>query len=72
MLTVNQVFDILIGWCETKDWKQALARGFPTRKLRHAEERAEESKQRVAASAGAAAAGHDDDDEDEDEAFNVR
>lgn len=35
VLTVNQVFDILIGWCETRDWTQALARGFPMRKLKN-------------------------------------
>ncbi|KDN42080.1 hypothetical protein K437DRAFT_275258 [Tilletiaria anomala UBC 951] len=34
VLTVNQVFDILLGWCETKDWPQALARTFPVRKLK--------------------------------------
>lgn len=33
VLTVNQVFAILTGWTETRDWTQALLRGLPTRKL---------------------------------------
>lgn len=33
VLTVNQVFSILIGWTETRDWTAALKRGLPTRKF---------------------------------------
>ncbi|WFD36883.1 tRNA (guanine(9)-N(1))-methyltransferase [Malassezia cuniculi] len=33
VLTVNQVFAILVGWTETRDWTQALQRGLPSRKF---------------------------------------
>ncbi|WFD29859.1 tRNA (guanine(9)-N(1))-methyltransferase [Malassezia sp. CBS 17886] len=33
VLTVNQVFAILVGWTETRDWSSALLRGLPTRKF---------------------------------------
>ncbi|WFD03833.1 tRNA (guanine(9)-N(1))-methyltransferase [Malassezia obtusa] len=33
VLTVNQVFAILVGWTETRDWKDALQRGLPSRKF---------------------------------------
>lgn len=33
VLTVNQVFAILVGWTETRDWTTALKRGLPTRKF---------------------------------------
>lgn len=33
VLTVNQVFAILVGWTETRDWTQALQRGLPQRKF---------------------------------------
>ncbi|KOS13006.1 hypothetical protein Malapachy_1429 [Malassezia pachydermatis] len=33
VLTVNQVFAILVGWTETRDWTAALKRGLPTRKF---------------------------------------
>ena len=33
MLTVNQVFEILIKWVETKDWEQSLYSVIPKRKL---------------------------------------
>ncbi|PWO00128.1 guanine-N1--methyltransferase, partial [Tilletiopsis washingtonensis] len=32
VLTVNQVFDILLGWIETREWGAALDRGLPSRK----------------------------------------
>lgn len=33
ILTVNQVFDIMVDWCETKDWEASMKRVMPTRKL---------------------------------------
>ena len=33
MLTVNQVFEILIKWVETKDWEQSLYSVIPKRKF---------------------------------------
>lgn len=33
VLTVNQVFAILTGWTETRDWTEALKRGLPARKF---------------------------------------
>ncbi|WFD18494.1 tRNA (guanine(9)-N(1))-methyltransferase [Malassezia caprae] len=33
VLTVNQVFAILVGWTETRDWTEALKRGLPARKF---------------------------------------
>lgn len=32
VLTVNQVVEILLGWTETSDWVQALAKSLPQRK----------------------------------------
>ena len=37
VLTVNQVFAILVGWTETRDWTAALKRGLPTRKFENEE-----------------------------------
>ena len=34
VLTVNQVVEIMLRWCETRDWNQALSKTFPTRKLK--------------------------------------
>lgn len=33
VLTVNQVVEIMLRWCETRDWNQALAKTFPSRKV---------------------------------------
>ena len=33
MLTVNQVFEILVKWVETKDWEQSLYSVIPKRKF---------------------------------------
>ena len=35
MLTVNQVFEILIKWVETKDWEQSLYSVIPNRNFQH-------------------------------------
>lgn len=37
VLTVNQVFEILVKWAETKDWETALASVVPKRKMTEAE-----------------------------------
>lgn len=42
VLTVNQVFAILVGWLETRDWSAALQRGLPTRKFGSCAEAEEE------------------------------
>ncbi|CEH14210.1 Uncharacterized conserved protein [Ceraceosorus bombacis] len=46
VLTVNQVFDILLGWVETRDWASALDRGVPGRKF--AEETKSQKRARLA------------------------
>jgi tRNA (guanine9-N1)-methyltransferase len=34
---VNQVFEIMVKWVETKDWEQALYAVVPKRKFQHAD-----------------------------------
>lgn len=41
-MTVNQVFEILIAYTETRDWTVALERCLPRRKRANAEHRASE------------------------------
>ena len=36
VLTVNQVFDILVKWVETRDWQEALYSVVPKRKFQGA------------------------------------
>jgi tRNA (guanine9-N1)-methyltransferase len=36
-LTVNQVFEILVKWVESKDWEQALYSVIPKRKFQQGE-----------------------------------
>lgn len=38
VLTVNQTFDILLKWVETRDWEQALYAVVPKRKFEKDEE----------------------------------
>ena len=60
MLTVNQVFEILIKWVETKDWEQSLYSVIPKRKFQL------EGKSNLEANIDAATVVDDDDDvEDE-------
>ena len=59
MLTVNQVFEILIKWVETKDWEQSLYSVIPKRKFQH------EGKGNLEANNIDAATAVDDDDENE-------
>lgn len=37
VLTVNQVFEIIVKWVETKDWETALSAVVPKRKMTEAE-----------------------------------
>lgn len=46
VLTVNQVLEILVGWNETKDWKLAIYRGMPVRKLEQNEEQGKGKRKR--------------------------
>lgn len=54
MLTVNQVFEILIKWVETKDWEQSLYSVIPKRKFQ------QEGKGNLEANADAATVVDDD------------
>lgn len=51
VLTVNQVFAILVGWTETRDWTEALKRGLPTRKFTSQEEEETEPKKETGSKA---------------------
>lgn len=61
MLTVNQVFEILVKWVETKDWEQSLYSVIPKRKFQQQQER----KDNLEANIDAATVVDDDDDEKE-------
>ena len=58
MLTVNQVFEILIKWVETKDWEQSLYSVIPKRKFQ------QEGKSNLETNVDAATVIDDDGDDD--------
>ncbi|KAB5595542.1 hypothetical protein CTheo_1003 [Ceratobasidium theobromae] len=45
VLTVNQVFDILVYWVSTRDWEEALQKVMPKRKFNAEGKRGKRSKQ---------------------------
>ena len=55
-MTVNQVFEILIKWVETKDWEQSLYSVIPKRKFQ------QEGKSNLETNVDAAVTVVDDDD----------
>lgn len=57
-MTVNQVFEILIKWVETKDWEQSLYSVIPKRKFQ------QEGKSNLETNVDAATVIDDDGDDD--------
>ena len=52
VLTVNQVFEILVKWVETRDWELALYEVIPKRKFQDSVPREEPNEESIVGTAG--------------------